>query len=393
MITYTDQYKQMLKELKKLTPDFQRREPQLDELGSFPFKNVKELKEIGYTTFTLPKEYGGGGAGLSEFLRCQEQIAKGCGSTALSIGWHMGTVLEFGEHRQWTEEMADFLAEEIRHGALINTAASERNAGSPLRGAKPTTTAVLSSDGNSYVLTGEKTFTSTSPVLDYFFVTAAIEGEGSIGVFLVPRRSKGVSIRETWDSVALRGTASHDLVLESVEVPVNHLVEYSTSEKMNRRKGWLLHIPACYLGIAGAARDYAVKFAAEYVPTSLGKPIGPLPSMQRQIGEMEVMLLSAREFLYSIAAQYEQNPQGDYQSDIAAVKTFVTNHAISIVDLAMRIVGARSLSEKNPLHRYYQHVRAGLHNPPMDDISFKMLAEKALREMGRNNIDQFAKCK
>lgn len=84
--------------------------------------------------------------------------------------------------------------------------------------------------------------------------------------------------------------------------------------------------------------------------------------------------------MYSIAEKYEKNPAYDFKTEMAAVKTFVTNQAIEMVDLAMRIVGARSLSQQNPLHRYYQNVRAGLHNPPMDDITLKMLAEKALTE-------------
>lgn len=370
----------ILAKLTDLTPKFQKREPELDELNSFPYENIKDLKEIGYTTLTLPKELGGGGISLTDFLRFQEQIAKGCGSTALSIGWHMGTLLEFAEHHHWNKELIPFLSEEFLKGAIINTAASERNAGSPLRGAKPTTSATLSPDKQHYIITGEKTFTSAAPVLDYIFVTATME-DGNVGTFLVPSNLPGVSIRETWDSVALRGTASHDLVLEHVEIPTDYLMEYSTKESANRRKGWMLHIPACYIGIAGAARDYAVHFAANYVPTSLGKPIGTLPNMQQQISEIELKLMSSRQFLYGIAEQYEQNPEKDFKIEIGAVKTFVTNNAMEIVDLAMRIVGARSLSQKNPLHRYYQNVRAGLHNPPMDDITFKMLADQALQQM------------
>lgn len=370
---------QILAKLQTLTPIFQSRENELDQLNSFPFENIRALKEIGYTTLTLPTELGGKGATLTDFLTFQEQIAKGCGATALSIGWHMGTILEFAEHRHWNPKLVPLISEAIRKGALLNTAASERNAGSPLRGAKPRTTAVLASDQQSYILNGEKTFTSAAPVLDYIFVTATM-ADGEAATFVVPRTQKGVSIRETWDSVAMRGTASHDLVLDDVEVPADYILEKATTDRKNRRKGWMLHIPACYLGIAGAARDYAVRFAVEYAPTSLGKPIGTLATIQQQIGEMELKLVSAREFLYAIAEKYEKNPDDDVKTEMAAVKTVVTNHAIDIVDLAMRIVGARSLSQQNPLHRYYQNVRAGLHNPPMDDITFKMLAEQALAE-------------
>lgn len=58
----------------------------------------------------------------------------------------------------------------------------------------------------------------------------------------------------------------------------------------------------------------------------------------------------------------------------------MTNHAISVVDKAMRVVGAKSLQRSNPLQRYYRDVRAGLHNPPMDDASISLLAKTALYE-------------
>ena len=59
------------------------------------------------------------------------------------------------------------------------------------------------------------------------------------------------------------------------------------------------------------------------------------------------------------------------------MKYAVTNAAISIVDKSMRIVGAK-VYQKNPLHRYYLNVRAGLHNPPMDDATLSMLADRGV---------------
>ena len=43
------------------------------------------------------------------------------------------------------------------------------------------------------------------------------------------------------------------------------------------------------------------------------------------------------------------------------------NQGLEVVDLAMRIVGAKSLEMDRPLQRYYRNMRAGLHNPPMED--------------------------
>lgn len=67
-------------------------------------------------------------------------------------------------------------------------------------------------------------------------------------------------------------------------------------------------------------------------------------------------------------------------SQFAAAKYLVTNHAVEIVDLAMRLVGGASLSLNFPLQRYYRDVRAGLHHPPMDDVTLSSLAKDALEQ-------------
>jgi alkylation response protein AidB-like acyl-CoA dehydrogenase len=221
-----------------------------------------------------------------------------------------------------------------------------------------------------------------APVLDYFIVSATIEEKNQVGNFLIPRSAEGVNIEETWDSIALRGTGSHDLLLHNVVLSTESFVETLANEK-KKPNGWLLHIPACYLGIAKAAKRYAIEFASDYAPNSVTGSIIDLPNVQQKIGEMELKLMQSEHFLYSVAKQWDladDQVRGEMGALLGAVKLTVTNNAISIVDLAMRIVGARSLSLKNPLQRYYRDVRAGLHNPPMDDMTIQSLAHFAIQE-------------
>ena len=60
-------------------------------------------------------------------------------------------------------------------------------------------------------------------------------------------------------------------------------------------------------------------------------------------------------------------------------KIAVTQAAMGIVDKAMKIVGSRALSEDNPMHRHYLNVRAGLYNPPMEDMVKGQLAVQAIK--------------
>ena len=375
----TKEQEEYIKCLENAVSSFSQRAAQLDEFRGFPFENMKELKEFGYTSLTLSKEYGGKGGSLYDFLLGQETIATQCGPTALSIGWHVGTVLSLTEKKPWDAEVLDTFFKEIANGAIVNTAATEPKSGSPTRGARPETIAIK--QGDDWVITGRKSYTTLSPILDIILVTAWVPEEEVLGTFLIHRNLPGVSFEETWDMVSMQGTGSHDLVLQNVRVPAKYFVDRAQQGK-KQGDGWLLHIPACYLGIAQAARNEAVYFAKTYTPNSLSVPIRDLSNVQRTIGEIELELAEARHFLYSVAEKWEQQPENRNMltKELGAVKLSVTNHAISIVDKAMRVVGAKSLQRTNPLQRYYRDVRAGLHNPPMDDAIITLLAKSALFE-------------
>ncbi len=241
----TPQQQKIIEEIRSLQQSFEQREPELDAIGSFPHQNINDLKKIGYHTLTLPAEYGGQGFGLYEYILAQEAISQASGSTGLAIGWHTGIVLEFAENRHWQPEPAHWLMDAIKEGALINTAATESNAGSPTRGALPKTTALR--DGDDFIVNGEKINTSMAPALDYIFVTAANEQDEML-TLVIPKSAAGVSIEQSWDMLAMRGTASQTLVLENVRIPASYVLK--TAAAKAPAKGWLLHIPACYIGIA-----------------------------------------------------------------------------------------------------------------------------------------------
>ncbi len=200
--------------------------------------------------------------------------------------------------------------------------------------------------------------------------------------FLIAKNTPGLSIVETWNTLGMRATGSHDLLLNEVRLDENCFVERLT-QGPKPAAGWLLHIPACYLGIARAAFDYAVSFAKEYSPNSIEGPIAKLPSVQMKIGEAALLLEQSRSFLYAVSNEWDGSipeVKSAMKSRLGAVKLTVTNQAIQIVDLAMRIVGAQSLNNDAPLQRYYRDVRAGLHNPPMDDMTIRLLAQEALEK-------------
>ena len=367
----------------KLADVFSGRGEAYDREEGFPLENFIDLKKSGYGALSLPKEYGGEEITLYELVMIQERLATGDAATALSIGWHLGGLMELTETRTWDEKVfKDLCGQVVAKNAFVNRAATEPATGSPTRGGLPQTKAVKSDEG--FTLSGRKSFTSMARVLDYSLVSATIGDTEEKGFFLVDHDLEGVSIEETWDTISMKGTGSDDLVLTDVHLPASALVErdsVTANGKSDLPKAWLLHIPACYIGVAIAARNYAIQFAKDYSPNSLPGPIKEVPEVQRKIGEIELELFKARQILYSVADKWVKEPEKrvDMASELASVKHVVTNSACHIVDTAMRIVGAKSLFRSNPMQRYYRDVRAGLHNPPMDDMVIGMLAKNALK--------------
>ncbi|MDQ6420590.1 acyl-CoA dehydrogenase family protein [Paenibacillus sp. LHD-117] len=386
MTRYIDRYIRNEKEWRRvktvepLAARFAERAEKHDREGSFPFENFADLREAGYLKLTVPPEYGGDGISLYELVLLQERLAYGDGATALAVGWHIGQIFHFGATGKWQKSLFAELCESVvRDGTMINTFASEAATGSPSRGGKPETVAVPAEGG--WRLTGRKTFSTLSPVLDRFVVSAYLTDEGVTSEFLV-RQSAQVRVVETWDSLGMRATGSHDVVLDGAFVSEGDRI---SGKGIDDGGGWLLHIPACYMGIAMAARDYALEFARTYQPNYTDKPIASLPAVQMAIGEMEIELRTARTLLFAAADRWdrEKDNRPALKPELGLAKYTVTNNAIRVVDRAMRIVGGASLSRSLPLERYYRDVRAGLHNPPMDNSVIQSLAASALEDTSK----------
>lgn len=353
-----------------------------DRENTFPFDTFRELQEAGYLALTVPEEFGGRGANVLEIALAQERLARGDGSVALAATMHLGQVGMLAQTRAWPPAIFERLCREIvTEGALINSAASEPDLGSPSRGGLPSTTATRTATG--WRLNGRKSWTSLAPALRYFTVMAAVHDTDKTPYranFLLPAGTPGVEIIETWDNLSMRATASHDLVLTDVELPEEALLPEAGARIPSDPRVWGIVTGAVYTGIAFAARDFAVNYARERRPNSLPGPIAELQTVQHRVAEIELLLLQARAVLYNAAEAWLAHPdqQDKLAWQLAAAKYLATNNAIKVTDLALRVVGSVGLTRALPLERYFRDVRAGLGNPPMDDVALTTIGRAAL---------------
>jgi len=366
--------------------------PDYDQTGKFPHAHFDLLRRKGALTLTLPKEHGGQGHSLYALLLFQERLGSGCAATALTLGWHLMAFAYLSFDLKWPQASFEKLCRDVvQQGHLINILVTERDGGNLLRGARPTTVAHQVDGG--YLLRGQKAFCSGAPEIRQAVVYAWLEHEQKTAEFIVPIDER-VKIIDNWNTLGMRGTGSHDIAFDDVFVPTAALVNYiepgigGSFTTGSRIFG--LQLAAVYLGVAQAARRFALNFAAHRPASNAPGVILDLPHVQQKLGEIEYQIGVAKNLLYGLADRWEQHHgmRDRLDNEVGIVKSVVTNHAANVVDLAMKIVGGHSLSRDLPLERLLRDVRCGLFNPPQDDMVLSRLAQEATKGIKKQIAEQ-----
>ena len=146
----------------------------IDEEATIPTVLIDSMKASGFTSLPIPEDAGGRDLSLYELVLIQEELGKGEGAAALSIGWHLGILKDLNDRRPWDDDVYKKLCRDVLNGSLINRAQTEEETGDPTRGGLPATIATRVEGG--YKLTGKKTFTTLSEHLDQVIVKATYQG-------------------------------------------------------------------------------------------------------------------------------------------------------------------------------------------------------------------------
>jgi alkylation response protein AidB-like acyl-CoA dehydrogenase len=234
----------------------------------------------------------------------------------------------------------------------------EPELGTPARGGIPATRAVAVPGG--WRVSGHKLYSTGSVGLRWLVVWGATaEPEPRIGSFLVPGDAAGVEVRETWDHLGMRASASHDVLLDDVEIPHDFAFGLTPAGPPVPPEpllaSWMnLLVVAVYLGVADAARDWLVRWLQERVPANLGAPLASLPRFQSAVGEIEAKLYTAGTLLDGVA---DAADRGEPDARAAALaKLVATREAIAAVQEAVALTGNPGLTRGHPLERHLRDV-------------------------------------
>ena len=302
----TDEEKERAAVVESVLPVLRDYADEVDRKCEFHLPHVKTLSDAGLLGLIVPKEFGGMGGNLRDLAAATFALGTACPSTALSYFFHCSSAsrgllgLEAIEAGLFNEEDAAIVrtfAEKVlnkmgREGKWLANFASESNKTSKAR--VTITTEAKKTDGG-WLLNGIKSFGCATGVADEYLVTAKLAGTDTVegmALFFVKRETEGVSERQKWDAIGMRGTATHGIVLRNVFVKAEDAlaIEGAFLKMMQMSRGTFvgnqLAATAIYLGGAQTVYDYALDYLKHTKFSDTGDPIATTPMHQALIGKM-----------------------------------------------------------------------------------------------------------
>lgn len=282
-------------------------------------KLMRKAGELGLLGADVPEANGGLGLDKVSSTLISEMLSK-ASSFALSIGAHVGIgtlpIVYFGTAEQKRRYLPD-LSTGKRIAAYCLT---EPSSGSDALGAK--TTAILSEDGNHYVLNGSKQFITNAGFADIFIVYAKVDGI-EFSTFIIERTMEGVSFGPEEKKMGIKGSSTRPLILEDVRVPVENLL-------WEVGKGHLIAFNILNIGrfklasgCLGASKQ-AIELSAKYANqrTQFGKPISSFPLIGKKLAEMNIRTYVLESMVYRTAGLMDLGlSQIDYDSPESGVQS------------------------------------------------------------------------
>jgi alkylation response protein AidB-like acyl-CoA dehydrogenase len=372
-------------------PDALERLGALDLGDAFDPRAAEAIVASGLHSLVVPPAAGGLGARMVDSAEVLMTLGALAGSTALGFAMHVHVVGALVDSVGVLDALrAEVFRSIVEDGALLNNAGTEEGGGSPARGAIPGTIAVAEAD-RSWRLTGEKTWTTWLPNLTHAFVSARIVDTDpvEVGSWLVDLAADGVERRPGFEALGMRGSASGRLALDSVCVPGDGLLVRRPATAPDPRGpapgAWFgIAVAATYLGVGEGARAAVARWASERRPGEGKTSVAELPSVQLRLGRLDADLRAARIVVLDVARRWDaavvsldSAAMAAAATDVALAKLVATRAAVSSTDEALRIAGGPGFLAGR-LERAFRDARAGLINPPLEDVALAGFAHAVL---------------
>ena len=340
----------------RLGQQFAANAEKADEEDCFVADNYKVLKTSGLVEAGVPRELGGGGASITELAAMLRALAHHCSSTALAFAMHTHQVAIPAWRWQYqkvaaTEPLLKRVAAE--RIILVTSGGSDWISGSG-RAEKV--------DGG-YRINARKVFASGSPAGDLMMTSAVLDAEGQQPMVLhfgIPMTSPHVRIDPVWRSLSMRGTGSHDVLIEGHVVP-------DAAIAVQRKAGeWhplfqiiaTIAIPiiySVYVGVAESACAIAIDLARKRrVDRNVTQVVGRMQTSLRGAQLAHAAMLDAAN---------HNAPSAESVNDVMMGRQLVAEQAIKAVELAMEAAGGAGFYRARGLERRFRDIQGARYHP------------------------------
>ncbi len=373
---------------------------------AFTEESMRKLGEMGLLGISVPEEYGGLGMGFVSTMLVCDYVSAASGSLATAYGAHTGIgtmpILLYGTEEQ-KQKYIPKLATGEWFGAYCLT---EPGAGSDANSGK--TKAVLSEDGKSYKITGQKMWISNAGFCNLMIVFARIEDDKNITAFIVEydkNNPNGITLGEEEKKLGINASSTRQVFFNDTVVPVENMLS-------GRGKGFKIALNSLNVGrikLAAAGLDASrrlitesVKYANERI--QFKTPIANFGAIKYKLAEMATKTYSNDATSYRIAkdiqnkidalkaegkSHQEAELQGveEFAIECAIAKVYASESVQYVSDEGIQIFGGMGFSKDTPMESAWRDARIARIYEGTNEINRLLTVGMLLKKAFKGEID------
>jgi len=319
---------------------------------TFPREVFRTLGRAGLLGLPYPEEYGGGGQPYEVYLQVLEEV--GAVWASVGVGMSVHALSCFGLATTGTEEQRQRWLPEMLGGELLGAyCLSEPHAGSDPAAMRTR----ARRDGDDYVITGAKAWTTHGGHADFYKVMARTSDDrNGISCFLVPADSEGLSADPPEHKMGLTGSATATMRFDGVRVPAERRLG-AEGEGLRIALAGLdagrLGIAAVATGLAQGALDHAVAYARER--ETFGARIIDHQGLGFVLADMEAAIQSARAT--TLHAARLKDAGLPYGREASVAKLVATDNAMKVTTDAVQVLGGYGYTRDFPVERFMREAK------------------------------------
>jgi len=212
------------------------------------------------------------------------------------------------------------------------------------------TTAVL--DGESYVLTGQKTLVPLAGDADLFLVYAA--EDGATQGFLVEKGTAGLEVGEREKHMGIKALATFGLALDGCRVPQANKLGGEAGCDIDKLLAYSrVATSAMGVGVARASYEYALAYSKER--HAFGEPIASRQAIAFMLAEMAIDIDAARLMVWEAAWRLDKGKDATKEAYLA--KLFTDDMVMRVTDGGVQVLGGHGYIREFPVELWLRNGR------------------------------------